>query len=297
MKCTFKTVLLLAVFLFISAGLSRAQDATVADTAAPGWKKALIGRVSGSQAGFQNWREGGVNTLALSIGVDGKLERGGSRWKQAHDMRLSFGLVKQDTLDFRKAEDLIRFASTVDFLGEGFLGALHPTMAFQMRTQFAAGFNFKEDPFKEGRTPPVKVSDFLSPGTFTQSIGLSYASGSWFKQRIGLGAKETVVLIDRLRTLYSVSADKAARFELGLEAFTDVDRELVENVRYKTTVGLFAAFNKPESPDLLWESLIAMKVNDWLNVNFEWVVLYDTDVSSKAQFKEVLSVGISYIFI
>ncbi|GMQ82096.1 MAG: DUF3078 domain-containing protein [Rhodothermia bacterium] len=275
-----------------------AQDQVATDSVdAAAWKPSIIAKVSGSQVGFQNWAEGGVNTLGLNLGIDGKLERVSGSRSQTHELRLGYGIVKQDTLDTRKSEDIIRLAMTFEFIGSGFFGKLNPTFAILVRSQFNEGFNYRENPFGDGHTPPVKVSDLLSPGTFQQSIGLTYSPSDWFKQRLGIGAKETVVLIEELRPLYSVDPDKSARLELGLESFTEVDKEIFENVHYKSTLVLFAAFNKPEKPDFLWENLVAMKVNDWLSVNLEWVVQYDTDVSSKAQFKEVFSIGVSYILI
>ena len=289
-----KTAVLLATVLTVHT--AKGQDLAIADSSQV-WRPALIGMVSGSQVGFQNWAEGGVNTLAFSLAVDGQLERSSPAWAQSHDLRLTFGLVKQDTLDFRKSDDLIRLVSSLDYTGEGIFGDLRPTFAFQARSQFSPGFNFDKNPFKDGRTPPVKVSDFLSPGTFILSIGLTYVRSTRFRQRLGFGAKETVVLIERLRRRYGVEPEQKARFEVGIEGFTEVDLELVKNVRYKSTLGLFIAFNKPGKPDLLWESMIVMKVNSWLSVNFDWVLQYDTDVSSKAQLKEVFSIGVFYIII
>ena len=280
---------------FLAVPTTVAQDATPDSTQS--WTKALTGKLSGTQAGFQNWAEGGVNTLAWSMGLDGRAEREDGAWTQRHTVRLSYGLVKQDTLDFRKAEDLIRLTSTFNYAGDGFLNKFQPTVAVGIRTQFRPGYNFEKNPFGDGRTPPVKVSDFLSPGTFTQSIGMSYQHSEWFRQRLGIGAKETVVLIDELRSLYAVSADKNVRFELGIEAFSEFDKELFENVHYTSTLGLFAAFNKPDAPDFLWENLVSMKVNSWLQVNFEWVFLYDEDVTSLVQVKEVATVGIVYHFL
>jgi hypothetical protein len=40
-----------------------------------------------------------------------------------------------------------------------------------------------------------------------------------------------------------------------------------------------------------------MKVNDWLNVSFEAVTLYDQDISKEVQLKEVLSLGVSLILL
>lgn len=283
------------LLLVVGLGFNQPSSAQTAPDSTKGlWKSEAIGRLAGSQVGFQNWAEGGVNTLAISLGIDGssEVDRGG--WQQKFAAKLGFGLVKQDTLQFRKAEDLIRLSATFNYNGAGFLDKLHPTAAIQARTQFASGFNFEKNPFGDGRRPPVKVSAFLAPATITQSIGMTYQARPWISQRFGIAGKETIVTIEELRPLYNVDADKSVRYELGLEAFTDFNKEVFKNVLVKSTLGLFAAFNTPESPDLIWENVVNMKVNSWLQVNFEWSVLFDKDVSDQAQLKEVLSVGLSY---
>ena len=267
--------------------------ATTATAALPAWNTSLISRLAGSQAGFSNWAEGGINTLALSLGLEGKAMQTVGSWAQTHELRLTFGLVKQDTLNVRKAEDVIRLSSSFRFQGDGFFRHFKPTLAASARSQFAPGYNFDKDPLGLGLRPPVKVSDLFSPATFNQTIGLTYDPNPWFKQRFGVGVKETVVMIERIRPLYKVDPDKTSRLELGLEAHTEVDKELAENIRYRSEVGLFAAFNKADVPDMMWENLIAMKVNTWLGVNFDFAVLFDRDVSSTVQMKEVFSVGVS----
>lgn len=261
------------------------------------WVNDLTAHVSGTQAGFQNWAEGGVNTLALSLGLDGQSAKDYGAWAQKHTYRLSFGLVKQDTLDFRKAEDLIRFASTFMYAGNGMFNVLNPVFAVTGRSQFAAGFNFEKDPFGEGRPTPVRVSEFMSPATLTQSLGLSWKPTEWISQRIGIAGKETIVLEEGLRTLYGLESDKSTRFELGLDAFTDFEKEIVPNVVYESQFGMFVGFNSLENPDVIWENAVNMKVNAWLGVNLEWTVLYDNDVSSQAQLKEVFAVTVSYQFL
>ncbi|NNE71491.1 MAG: DUF3078 domain-containing protein [Rhodothermales bacterium] len=271
-----------------------------ADTTAA-WTKTLVGRLSGAQAGFSNWAEGGVNTLALTVGLDGKATHEGAKWNQVHELRFSFGLVRQDTLEVRKAEDLIRLRSSLKYTaGEGVLAYLQPTVAAGFRSQFAPGKNFDKDPLGLGRPLPVKVSDLFSPATITQTVGLTWDPSTWITQRLGFSAKETVVMIDELRPLYGFEddqLDQSVRFEAGIEAYTDLEKQLAPNVLYKSTLGLFAAFGSADAPDMIWENAIAMKVNSSLNVNFEWTLLYDKDVASEIQAKEVFSVGFSYAFL
>ncbi len=284
---------ILSVFLFVAFFLNT-TSAMAQDAPPPsGWKKSVIGKVAGTQVGFQDWQGGGVNSLALSTGVDGTATRVSGRLEQKHELKLSFGVVKQDTLELRKAEDQIWLSSTIVYKGDGFLRMFNPAFSASVRTQFAEGFNFDTDPIGGVRPTPVKVSAFFAPATFQQSLGLRYEPAPWFKQRFGFGAKETVVTIERFRALYGVDPANSVRVEGGLEALTEVDRDLVENVHFKSSLSMFAAFKTADNPDFIWENLVTMKVNSWLNVNFEWVAVFDTDVTDKIQWKEVFSVGVA----
>lgn len=282
------------VLLAVTLG---AQPICAQDADTTTWEKNVIGNASLTQVGFQNWSEGGVNSLAISTGIDGTFSRVSGPWRQTHEVRLAYGVVKQDTLDFRKAEDLIQLKSAFTYQGEGFFQRFNPVIAATLRTQFYEGLNFDRDPTGAGRELPAKVSDFFSPATLTQSIGLSYKPSPWFSQRLGLAAKETIVMIERLRPLYAVDMDRTARIEGGLEAVSQFNKEIATNVRYKSSLSVFAAFNQANKPDLIWENLVAMKVNSWLSVNFEFVALLDRDISNEIQLKEVFAVGFSYILL
>ena len=316
-SCSHPLVLSIRVFLvrrFLLAGLfvtalvcwhpgeAWAQDepeAPAEDTLALGvWDLGLTGRLSGSQAAYRNWTEGGLNTLAVTASASGRARHRSTHWKQVYELRLGFGLIRQDTLDVRKAEDLILLSAALLYLGDGFFETFHPTLAAEARTQFATGYNYDEVPEElTGRALPVKVSDFLSPGTFRQSVGLTYAPAPWFSQRLGLALKETAVLIERLRPLYGVALDTPVRFEAGLESVTNVEREVFTNVLLQSTLSLFAAFNQVDHPDLIWQNIVTMQVNKWLGVNFEFTTLYDRDISRALQLKEVLSVGVTVVLI
>jgi hypothetical protein len=65
----------------------------------------------------------------------------------------------------------------------------------------------------------------------------------------------------------------------------------------KSSLGIFGAFTDIGSPDVNWSNLVTMKVNSWLNVNFELITLYDRDVTSDVQVREVLSVGVLLVII
>lgn len=278
--------LLLALLLF--APLARAQDVAGEDSVA----STLSASLAASQAQFSNWQQGGLNALAVTAGLSGTHERFTPRWEQTYEMNLSLGVVKQDTLAFRKSADLIRLEATLRYSGNGFFQTFEPTVATTFRSQFAPGLNFDNNPLDNGEPLPVKVSDFMAPGILTQSLGLTYEQGDWFKQRLGLGLKQTFVTITRLRPLYGLDLDQTTRFEGGLESRTDVNRVLMPNVRYKSSLGLFAAFNTPEVPDVTWDNELFVKSGDWLTTKLEVAILLDRDIDPGVQLKQVLSLGV-----
>lgn len=275
--------------LLFLCGTASAQEA---DTTGA-WNTDLVAKLSATQAGYQNWTEGGINTISGIVSTEGKAMRTQGRWSQTYDGRLAFGLVQQDTLDVRKAEDRIRLGAALEYIGDGFFRTFRPTVAATARTQFAPGFNYETNPFPEEETPPpVRVSQFMAPGTFTQSVGLTYEPVPWFKQRLGLSAKQTVVTVEKFRPLYGLAPDQTVRPEIGVELWNELDKEIWDNVLLKSRLGLFAAFNA-DAPDVIWENIVAMQVNEFLSVSFEFTTLYDKDISSDVQLKEMLSVGVS----
>ena len=88
--------------------------------------------------------------------------------------------------------------------------------------------------------------------------------------------------------------------------------EVVKNVSFQTKLGLFSNYaHNPQNIDINWETLISMKVNEFLSASITTNLIYDDDidigvdenddgivdkVGPRVQFKEVLGVGFSYKF-
>jgi hypothetical protein len=286
----------IAVLITLTASPLWAQETPPPLTAAEGWRETLTAGLALSQAAYANWQEGGVNTLTVAASSGGTFERVLGRFKQRHDAHLAFGVVRQEALDVRKAEDVLRYAFALQYRTGG---AFQPTLALDARTQFAPGYDYTPDSTKYPTLDVVpgrrlKVSDFASPLLLTQALGVTYDPDRWYTARVGLGLKETVVAVDRLRPLYGSGPDEPVRLEAGVDAEVRVERALMKNVLLRSRLGLFQAFTGFDAaPDARWENTLTLKVNDFLSANVEAVLLYDGDVSDEIQVKEVLSVGLS----
>ena len=275
----------LLLFLLFTSPVMAQDDAAPEDSTA--WKTNVTAILAGSQASYDNWVEGGINSLAFTASINADANRTTENWITKHEGRFALGSLKQDDEDFRKADDLIQLSSTFQYKNDTNFAKWNPTASFTLRTQFADGFEYTD-------TTQTKVSAFFSPAILTQTLGFTYQPEEWFSWLIGVAAKETVVGIENLRPNFGNELDETVRLESGFDSTMKLDRTIFENVNLKSTLGIFGAFNNLGEPDVRWENLVTMTVNSWLTVNFEFVTFYDQDLSSDVQLKQVLSTGVSF---
>ena len=80
----------------------------------------------------------------------------------------------------------------------------------------------------------------------------------------------------------SVNDDKVSCFNSGVF------------VSKKSSLRLFSRFESFDVWDVRWDNIIAAKVNDFLNVNLTFLLIYEKDQSVKTQIKEALQLGFTY---
>jgi hypothetical protein len=269
------------------------------------WQYDASARLNFSQAAYSNWEEGGgTGSLAFTAGLGGAAQKRSEHWIQAYEVRLAFGLIDQEGQEVRKAEDEIYLNTSLRYDGDGFFHIFNPTIAGDLRTQFAEGFDYDENPF-EGEVPdtdprtdldvPVQTSAFFAPAFITESIGLTYEPVDYFTVRLGAASKQTVVREPDFRVLYGVDPDNSTRVEAGGELAANFDKNLTEKIRYRSQLNVFFSFNQTEDPpDARWDNTINLKVNDWLSTDLQFVALFDKDITSAIQLKETISVGVSF---
>lgn len=289
--------------LAVAGNGARAQDSPASDTAEVEWESELTGKISVSQAAYRNWQEGGVNSLAFTTGLSGATERKRNRWAQAYDFRFALGYINQEGQELRKTEDRIRLQANLQYQGDGFFRQFNPTLAGDLRTQFAIGFDYTENPYDDeapdspraGSDPPVQTSAFFAPATIVESLGLTYEPYDQLSLRFGAASKQTIVTEPDFRVLYGVDPDNVGRIEAGGQFAASLDQPLSENVRYRSQLDVFFAVNQLENPpDVIWDNTVNMQVNSWLSTDLQFVALFDEDTSSAIQLKEVISVGVSF---
>ena len=175
------------------------------------------------------------------------------------------------------------------------------------------GYNYPND--------SVRISNLFAPAYLLGALGMDFKPNGYFSAFIApLTVKFTFVNDQMLSDAgaFGVTPGEKIRSEFGgylrvIYSKNDFKNEFLKNVAFTTKIDLFSNYlDKPQNIDVSWESLIAMKVNKYISVNFNTHLLYDDNTKikvdrdddgildlvpgSRIQFKEIFGVGFSYKF-
>ncbi len=279
-----------------------------------GWKTGGVIGFNFAQTSLTNWAAGGENSLAVNGIFSGfaNYKKGKSVWDNSLD--IGYGLLKQGEKDFKKTDDKIDFLSKY---GQEAFKNFYYAALFNFRSQMTTGYSYAADDSK------TKISNFFAPAYITLALGLDYKPDPYFSAFFApLTAKFTFVTDEDLSSLgaFGVDPGETLKSEIGgyiraIYSKNDYKAEILKNVSFTTKIDLFSNYiNNPQNIDVNWETLIAFKVNKYLNVNFNTHLIYDDDIfikndkngngtleigegsKSLVQFKEIFGVGLSFKF-
>ncbi len=289
------TIALLTILFFVSPEYAEGGiewgDAPP-DSVSP-WTLEWRGGLNGSQASYRNWEQGGVNTLAVTAQTNFDALYRKEKWGYKLDMGLRYGQASIGD-DLRKTEDEIKIRNTVRYFLE------------DERWSVLAGVNFlSQFDIGKDRDQVNTVSKFLAPAYVTETLGISFQPNDYFTMEFGATAKQTIVLDDRqigdepdapnIRQRYGLSPDQSVRNELGFSIRLEFDREILDNIRYVSSLETFSnASRNPDRSDFTFNNELIGRINDYLNTTFRFTMLYNDDVSDKLQLRQSLTVGLSF---
>ena len=273
---------------------SVAQD-VLDDDSTRGWKKSALVGLSVTQAAYSNWKAGGDDAFSGKGGLDVLFEHYSEKVYVANLFQLSYGRSWSDSDGWRKIDDVLRYNFLAAYRTAGYF---KPTFSVDFRSQFADGIDY--DLGENG----VRLSTFMAPGYLTETAGLGFIPSDWLTALFGLAAKQTFVLEESLRDPddpsfsetngYGNDPDQAVRSEVGLNLNVVAKGTIIENVIGRSELSVFSAFDQMQYPDIRWNNVIQLKVNDWLNTTIEAEIFYDNDQSSDIQWRQLLAVGVAF---
>ncbi|MFH1313003.1 MAG: DUF3078 domain-containing protein [Candidatus Eisenbacteria bacterium] len=252
-----------------------------------GWTNEVVGSLNLTQAGFDNWAQGGENTLGWQTSLGGKFVSTGTGHEWVNAIKLAYGMTKVGDEDARKSVDEIRIESVFTYKA-GFY--VDPYVATTAETQFSTGHEYTDS----SRTA---ISDFLDPGYFTQSTGIGRVFNDVIRSRLGASIKETVT--DKYPVPYADDPDtpdeiEDIKVEVGAESVTDLSLKISDDLTFDSKLELFSNLKATNEIDVRWDNLLTAKIEEYLSVTLNVKVFYDSDISRSRQIKEALAIGLTY---
>lgn len=275
----------LLIILLLTNTILSAQDE--ADSLLhQGWNPNGLVGINLSQIAFKDWTQGGTDALAYTLFSNFGVIYFDNPWKWRTSLKAAFGRTKLEEQGYRTTDNELYFESIV---ARKIGWAVDPYFALTIRSAITKGYDYKVD-------PAVQIVDLFDPGYFTEALGFKYSQGEIFSSRLGIAIQQTIA--DKFATLYTDDSEtpelEKFKFDTGLESVTEVKYNFYDNMTYLSSLRLFSRFNSLDVWDVRWDNTIAAKVNNYITVNFNVVLVHEISQSRRTQFKEALNIGISY---
>jgi len=285
-----KTATLLLISLLIST-FTMAQDSI------KNWTHAFSAGLNFSQAAFSdNWTGGGVNSLAFSTFANGKANYATQKkitWD--NEFQLAYGILQNQGQEDRKSVDKIFVDSR---LGYKIAAKWNLFASINFSSQFKDGFKYEK---VSGVETTTYVSNFMSPGYLTSSLGIEYKPVDYFWFRFGTGTLRQTFVLDKnlYKTVpnnYGVDTGQIVKNEIALQLVASFDRDIAKNMNLKARAMALAPYNNFGKITSQLDVTLRAKVNKFINVSISGLLLNDIDQAPDVQYSQGFSLGIMYMF-
>ena len=308
--------------ILVMAGIFLSIVAFAQDDADTAWKRKGDVSLMFSQTSFTNWAPGGENNVTMNgfFNYYAGYIKGKSKWETM--LALAYGQSKIGVQGYRKSEDKIDLQSTYGLKASDLW---YYSLNFNFKTQFTEGFNYNDD---DPALKKVKISDLLAPAYISFGPGMEYRPKDFMSFYISPATARWIIVNDQDLAdagafgvegatyeadslggpdfTKKVTDGETTKFEFGAYFRFLFVKDIVKNVNLSTKLELFSDYlNSPENIDVNWDTMINMKVNEWLSANFGFQMVYDHDtpvmdkdgnIGPRTQIKQLLAVGLSYKF-
>ena len=276
-----KLSVLFIVLFFFSYAINAQEDSVKLYT----WTPSAVAGLNLSQVALSNWTQGGENTLAVSFLGTAGLKYYTEAWKFKNDLKLSYGRTKLGSSDYKTTDNELYLESVLSYS----IGwAVDPYVGNIVRTAIGTGYKYDTD-------STYAIAGFFDPGYLTQSVGFTYDKLENFSTRLGFAVQETFTnKYNRYSDDPTTTQIEKTKVETGLESVTTGKFNLQQNLLYQSNLRLFTRFESMDVWDVRWDNSLVAKINNYLNVNLSFLLIYQLDQSPKTQVKEALQIGLTY---
>ncbi|WP_338407164.1 DUF3078 domain-containing protein [uncultured Flavobacterium sp.] len=270
-----------------------------------------------NEIAFSNWNAGGVSSISGLLKGEFTRIHTLNKSKWFNELIIRYGVNKQDGFAVRKSDDAIRYTSTFGYRKDTLSNWYH-SAKFNFNTQFTSGYNYPNT-----RSP---ISKPFAPAYTFLGVGAEYFNK---KQKLNvyispLTMKNTLVLDQNLanqgafgvtKAIYNLEGNlilegEKSKTELGFLVTNYYNKVVLENIVLENRLSFYSDYiNNFGNIDVDWELKLDLIVNQYVKANIGTHIIYDDDIKakkeingeqiiigSKIQLKQILGVGLQYVF-
>jgi hypothetical protein len=289
------------IFIFLFTGIFSqlsAQD-TAADADTTYWTNGIGIALNFNQASFSdNWKAGGVNSIAFGGLVGAKFSYLKYKTSWDNEIEFQYGMVNNEGQSTRKSADRIFLDSKV---GYALSSKWNLYGSINFLTQFTEGYQFGKD--ATGAETRTLISNFMSPGFLTASLGLEYKPVKYFYMRMSPFSPRLTFVTDNNilnnpeTSNYGVEVGDNIRTEwLAFQFLADLNKDVAENLNIKLRYLAFANYENfnGSNIDHRLDAIVTASINKYINTSLTVNLLYDSDQDDDIQFAQALALGFQY---
>jgi len=317
MKLFILNLLIIGIALQVAAQdptvteIKKESDRKSAKDTILGWKTGGVVSINIGQGSSKNWAAGAEEfsfSTASTVGVFANLTREKYFWNTTLD--LGYALVNTRSDGTRKTDDKIDLYSK---LGRNLSDKISLAGVINFRSQFAPGYDYDY----LGKGLKRATSAFMAPAYLIVAPGIDWHPQSYFSIFFSPISVRMVLVTNDPKgyyypngaiptggfevprsVLYGVDPARKVRTEFGGFLSANFNKEIIKNVSYKSRLDLYSNYLKsteftvtgpdqvqstdvsaaPQNIDVFWSNLIAMKINTFLAVTYNFDLIYDDDV-------------------
>ena len=291
------TLLIISSFIFSQQN----KDSLIVDSL---WKKNGDIIFLANQSSFSNWSSGGQSNVSGTLKINYNLNYYENGWAWDTKIHSAFGLNKTGGNKFvRKTDDRLEINSVIGKkFNNNLIGKWSYSSFFNFQTQFAKGYYYGND--SEGNNIRTEKSRFFSPANILLGVGLYWKRDQNFWANFApMTAK--LILVNRFFTrnlqgeqsYFGIKKNGNSRFELGASFRSFFKKEIYENITIENSLSLYSDYlYEPKNIDFDYTLGVVMQINKFISTNLLFQFVYDDNEIKKIQIREVVGLGVNFIF-
>jgi len=307
MKKSLQYLLLALLAVCLTIGSAIAQDATPAGAEPPdpsAWNRSLDANLGITQAQYSdNWAGGSASGVAWVGTLNALAQKQlttSLHWKNT--LKIGFGQTHNQELATKNWLTPLKNTDQIDLetilrLTRGW--EVDPFVSGRLETQFMD----QTDPTKMKLFNPLKTSEVLGAART-----LWKADKRNWNVRLGFSLRQMIQMdyVDAVDTIPHTFVTNDG----GLQLDSDFSMPVNEVLALKSKLTVFKAFFNSESEnlkglpnetywqavDVNWDNTLTGQLTSWLAMNLTVQLIYDKEVALAGQFRETLSLGLTYMY-